>query len=88
MQRELVMLKVSTTDENRSQVIELAQIFKARISDVTTTTVTLELTGSLDKIQSFLSLMQPYGIVELARTGITALERGARPLSSITYNEE
>ncbi|MFA5448097.1 MAG: acetolactate synthase small subunit [Sphaerochaeta sp.] len=88
LQRELVMLKVSTTDENRSQVIELAQIFKARISDVTTTTVTLELTGSLDKIQSFLSLMQPYGIVELARTGITALERGARPLSSITYNEE
>ncbi len=87
LQRELVMLKVTTTDENRSQVIELAQIFKARISDVTATTITLELTGSLDKIQSFLNLMHPFGVVELARTGITALERGARPLSAITYND-
>jgi acetolactate synthase-1/3 small subunit len=88
LQRELVMLKVSTSDENRSMVIELAQIFKARISDVTESTLTLELTGSLDKIKSFLDLMRPYGIVELARTGITALERGSRPLSSITYIEE
>lgn len=87
LQRELVMLKVTTTDENRSQVIELAQIFKARISDVTASTITLELTGSLDKIQSFLNLMDPFGVVELARTGITALERGARPLSAITYTE-
>ncbi|HPY12186.1 MAG TPA: acetolactate synthase small subunit [Sphaerochaeta sp.] len=88
LQRELVMVKVATTEGNRSHVIELAQIFKAKISDVTETTLTLELTGSLDKLQSFLDLMQRFGIVELARTGITALERGARPLSSIGYNEE
>lgn len=88
LQRELVMVKVSTEGESRSQVVELAQIFKAKIIDVTASTVSLEMTGSLDKIQSFLDLMMPFGIVELARTGITALERGSRALSSISYSED
>lgn len=88
LQRELVMAKVSTEHEDRSQVIELAEIFKAKINDVTSSTITLELTGSLDKIQSFLDLMAPFGIVEMARTGITALERGARALSSISFSED
>lgn len=88
LQRELVMVKVNTKDASRTQVVELAEIFKAKIIDVTATTVTLEMTGSLDKIKSFLDLMQPYGIVEMARTGITALERGARPLSSISFSED
>lgn len=88
LQRELVMVKVSTKNENRSEVVELAQIFKAKIIDVTSSTVSLEMTGTLDKIQSFMDLMMPYGIVEMARTGITALERGSRALSSIGYNED
>ena len=87
LQRELVMVKVSTKSDTRSEVVELAQIFKAKIIDVTASTVTLEMTGSLDKIQSFLDLMLPYGVVEMARTGITALERGARALRSIAYSE-
>ncbi|MGE4584994.1 MAG: acetolactate synthase small subunit [Sphaerochaeta sp.] len=88
LQRELIMVKVSTKNENRSEVVELAQIFKAKIIDVTSGTVTLEMTGSLDKIQSFLDLMMPFGIVEMARTGITALERGGRALSSISLSED
>ncbi len=89
LQRELVMVKVSTQHDDRSQVIELAEIFKAKINDVTSSTITLEMTGSLDKIQSFLDLMAPpFGIVEMARTGITALERGARALSSISFSED
>jgi acetolactate synthase-1/3 small subunit len=88
LQRELVMVKVNTKGSDRTQVVELAEIFKAKIIDVTTLTVTLEMTGSLDKIKSFLDLMQPFGIVEMARTGITALERGSRPLSAIGYGEE
>ena len=88
LQRELVMVKVSTKSDTRSEVVELAQIFKAKIIDVTASTVTLEMTGSLDKIQSFLDLMLPYGVVEMARTGITALERGSRALSSISYSED
>jgi acetolactate synthase-1/3 small subunit len=82
------MTKVNTKDSNRTQVIELAEIFKAKIIDVTAMTITLEMTGSLDKIQSFLDMMQPYGIVEMARTGITALERGSRPLSEISFSED
>ena len=88
IQRELVMVKVSTTTSSRTEIVELGQIFKAKIIDVTASTVTLEMTGSLDKIQSFYDLLSPYGIVEMSRTGITALERGARPLSSISYSED
>ncbi len=88
IQRELVMVKVSTTASTRTEIVELGQIFKAKIIDVTASTVTLEMTGSLDKIQSFYDLLSPYGIVEMSRTGITALERGSRPLSSISYSED
>lgn len=88
LQRELIMVKVATKNESRSQVVELAQIFKAKICDVTAGTVTLELTGSLDKVKSFLDLMMPFGIVEMARTGITALERGSRALGTIDWEEE
>ncbi len=88
LQRELVMVKVSTKSDTRSEVVELAQIFKAKIMDVSVGTVSLEITGSRDKIQSFLDLITPYGLVEMARTGITALERGSRALSSIDYNDE
>jgi acetolactate synthase-1/3 small subunit len=87
LQRELIMIKVSASVASRTEVVELAQIFKAKIIDVTNTTVSLEMTGTLDKIDSFLSLISPYGIVELARTGITALERGSRALSSIGFDE-
>ncbi|HHT79798.1 MAG: acetolactate synthase small subunit [Sphaerochaeta sp.] len=88
IQRELVMVKVATTASTRTEIIELGQIFKAKINDVTAETVTLEMTGDLDKIQSFYDLLSPYGIVEMSRTGITALERGSRALGSIGYNED
>ncbi len=87
LQRELIMIKVSAPVERRTEVIELAQIFKAKIIDVTSTTMSLEMTGTLDKIDSFLNLITSYGIVELARTGITALERGSRALGSIGFEE-
>ena len=87
LQRELIMIKVMASVASRTEVVELAQIFKAKIIDVTNTTVSLEMTGTLDKIDSFLNLISPYGIVELARTGITALERGSRALSSIGFDE-
>ena len=88
IQRELVMVKVATNASTRTEIIELGQIFKAKINDVTAETVTLEMTGDLDKIQSFYDLLSPYGIVEMSRTGITALERGSRALGSIGYNED
>lgn len=85
LQKELVLVKIRADEESRTHLVELAEIFKAKIIDVTKTTMTLQLTGDFDKLEAFMSLVEDYGIVELARTGITALERGSRALSEIDY---
>lgn len=85
LQKELVLVKIRADETNRTHLVELAEIFKAKIIDVTKTTLTLQITGDLDKLDAFLSLVGEYGIVELARTGITALERGSRALSEIDF---
>ena len=85
LQKELVLVKVRADETSRTHLVELAEIFKAKIIDVTKTTLTLQITGDLDKLDAFLSLIGEYGIVELARTGITALERGSRALSEIDF---
>lgn len=77
IQKELVLIKIATTEVTRTHIIELAEIFKAKVEDVASTAITLQITGSLDKIASFIDLAKEYGIVELVRTGITALGRGA-----------
>ena len=88
LQRELVLIKLRADVNTRTQIIEIGEIYKAKIIDVTPETVTLMVTGSLEKLASFLSLAEPFGIVELSRTGITALERGSRPLSSLDSVED
>ncbi len=88
LQRELVMLKIRADEKTRTQIVEVGEIFKSKIIDVTPTTITMMLTGSLDKLESFLSLIRGYGIVELVRTGITALERGSRSLAEIGHDED
>ncbi len=85
LQKELVLVKIRADETSRTHLVELAEIFKAKIIDVTKTTLTLQITGDLDKLDAFLSLIGEYGIVELARTGITALERGSRALSEIDF---
>ena len=87
VQQELVLIKIKASNETRSDIVGLGDIFKAKIVDVTPTTVTFQLTGSLDKLESFLDLAASYGIVELARTGITALGRGDKPLSALSFDE-
>lgn len=87
LQYELVMVKIAVTAETRTGVVELGEIFKAKVLDVTDSTISLQMTGSLDKIESFVGLVTPYGIVEMVRTGITALERGSRPLSASSEEE-
>ncbi len=87
VQRELVMVKLRADEKTRPNIVEVGEIFKAKILDVTPSTVTLMLTGSLEKLDSFLELTRHYGIVELARTGITALERGSRGLTEVSPDE-
>lgn len=75
-ERELVMLKVKTTAGQRSELMQVCDIFRAKIIDVSTDTVNIEMTGNASKVSAFLNLVQPYGIVEMARTGNLALKRG------------
>lgn len=76
--RELVMLKISASNETRSNVIEIADIFRAKIVDVAPDSIIIEVTGNENKLRAFLELITPYGILELARTGMVALPRGHR----------
>ena len=84
---ELVMVKVKADKDTRADIITLGEIFKAKIIDVTPLTVSLQIVGNEEKINSFLALARQYGIVELVRTGMTALERGHRALAEISFEE-
>lgn len=74
--RELVLIKVNAPPEKRAEVVETANIFRANIIDVSKGTLTIEITGTADKIQALEDLLRPYGIKELVRTGKVALARG------------
>ena len=83
--RELALVKISVPDiRNRSDVINCVEVFRGRVVDVAPEALTIEITGTPDKIDAFLNLMRTYGIMELARTGLTALSRG---VSSIKIDE-
>ena len=75
VQRELLLVKVSTTPENRSQVLETVQLFRAKVVDVAQDAVTIEATGNAEKIQALLRVLEPYGIKELVQSGLVAMER-------------
>lgn len=81
IQRELLLVKVKADETNRPAVIEIASIFRSRIIDVSPATITIEATGDSEKLEGLLLLLRPYGILELARTGLVALERGSSILS-------
>ena len=77
--RELALIKVNVpTPKERSDIINCVEVFRGRIIDVSTDSLTVEITGTPDKLDAFLNLMQTTCVIELARTGITALARGAK----------
>jgi acetolactate synthase-1/3 small subunit len=76
--RELVLFKVNAASEKRHEIIEIANVFRAKVIDVGRNSLTIEATGSSDKIQAMEDLFRAYGIKELARTGKIALARGSR----------
>ncbi len=76
IERELAMVKVKGKGENRVEALRLADAFRARVIDATTESFVFEITGASDKIEQFISLMIPLGLVEVARTGIAAIMRG------------
>ena len=78
VERDLMLLKVRTEDGHRSNIRELAEIFRGRIVDVAPEEVIDEISGQEHKLEAFIDLMRPFGIVELVRTGRIAMVRGTR----------
>ncbi|GAB2747104.1 MULTISPECIES: acetolactate synthase small subunit [Kitasatospora] len=81
IQRELVLVKVRADNETRSQVVEIVQLFRAKTVDVSPDAVTIEATGSSDKLEAMLRMLEPYGIKELVQSGLVAIGRGARSIT-------
>jgi acetolactate synthase-1/3 small subunit len=77
VERDLMLLKVKAAPEKRMEIVLLVEMFRARVVDVSPTDLMIEISGQEGKIETFIDLMRPYGIIELARTGRIALVRGA-----------
>ncbi len=75
--REMALFKVSAAVENRAEIVQFAEIFRAKIVDVSRRALIVEVTGSHDKIEAFESMLRPHGLLEMVRTGEVALARGA-----------
>ena len=74
--RELAMIKVKTTSTNRGEIIQIVNLFRANIIDVGRESMVIEITGEGDKINALYDLLAPFGIIEMSRSGIVAMERG------------
>ena len=82
VQRELLLVKVRADLATRSHVLETAQLFRAKVVDVATDAVTIEATGTADKLEALIRVLEPFGIRELVQSGMVALGRGARSITA------
>jgi acetolactate synthase-1/3 small subunit len=78
VERELALIKVAGTGDKRIESLRLADIFRARVIDSTTESFVFEMTGSTEKLNAFINLMEPLGLVDVSRTGIVAISRGGK----------
>lgn len=81
VRRELALVKVRADAETRAQVIQIVELFRARTVDVSSEAVTIEVSGSSDKLEAMLRMLEPYGIKELVQSGMVAVGRGARSIT-------
>lgn len=81
--RELLLIKVRNTPETRQDIMTAVEIFRSKIVDYSPSSLTIELTGETSKIDAFIELVKPYGIMEMCRTGVVAVERGERCLKTV-----
>ncbi|WP_374377350.1 acetolactate synthase small subunit [Dongia sp.] len=78
LEREMALVKVSSTGDKRVEALRIADIFRARVVDATIESFVFEMTGSTEKLNAFIALMQPLGLSDVSRTGIVAMKRGAQ----------
>lgn len=86
--RELALIKIAATAEVRPQIVGSVDIFRANIIDVSHSSITVEMTGDQGKIAAFTALMEPYGIMEIVRTGLTGIQRGNAIIKKQNNNME
>lgn len=82
VKRELALIKIDSRNEKRSEIIEIANIFRAHVVDVTNSTMVLEVTGDRAKVTACITMLDEYGIKEVIRTGVTAIARGDSELKN------
>ena len=80
IKRELMLIKVGYTSETRADILSAVDVYRAKVIDYTTDEMCIEITGDPSKMDAFIKLMMPFGIIEMCRTGIVALDRGSTTL--------
>ncbi len=81
--RDLALIKVNTQTEKRTEIFQMVEVFRAKVVDVTTESLIIEITGTDEKINGFIEVMKPLGIIEMVRTGAVAMERGSDSLINL-----
>ena len=76
--RELMLIKVKATATTRSQIVQIADVFRGNVLDISPNSMIIEVIGSVEKLRGFADIMETYGILEMAKTGITAMSRGEK----------
>ena len=82
VERDLALIKVAARNGKRSEIMQLADVYRARIVDVTNESLVVEITGTEDKIESLVDILRPFGIIEMVRTGLVSMRRGAQAISA------
>ena len=82
MERDLALIKVKAGDGKRSEIMQLVDVYRARIVDVTNESLVVEITGTEDKIESMVDILRPFGIIEMVRTGVVSMTRGSEAVSA------
>jgi acetolactate synthase-1/3 small subunit len=81
VQRQILLVKVRADSVTRGQVLEMVQMFRAKVVDVSTDALTIEATGSTDKLRALLEVLEPFGVKELVQSGLVAIGRGGRSMT-------
>ena len=88
VERDLMLLRVSAASDKRPEIVELVNLFRGRVVDVARDNMMIELSGPEDKLEAFTDLLRPYGIRELARTGVIAVQRARQPELRSDHHED
>ena len=78
IRREMMPLKVKANHETRAQIVQIAEIYRAKVLDVSPGSLTMELTGDVQKLRGFIDILESYGVLEIAKTGVLAMSRGEK----------